>query len=52
VILIVIGGIFLVREYVPALDWDRVWPIILIAVGVVLLLAAISGRDRRGSARP
>jgi phage shock protein C len=47
VILIVVGGIFLLREYVPALDWDRLWPIILIAIGAVLLLAAIGGRDRR-----
>ena len=47
VILIVVGGIFLAREYIPALDWDRLWPIVLIAVGVVLLLAAIGGRDRR-----
>jgi phage shock protein C len=52
IILIVVGGIFLVREYVPALDWDRLWPIILIAIGAVLLLAAISGRDRRGWGRP
>jgi hypothetical protein len=52
IILIVVGGIFLVREYVPALDWDKLWPIILIAVGAVLLLAAISGRDRRGWGRP
>lgn len=52
IILIVVGGIFLVREYVPALDWDKLWPIILIAVGAALLLAAISGRDRRGWGRP
>jgi phage shock protein C len=49
VILIVVGGIFLLREYVPALDWDRLWPIVLIAIGAVLLLAAIGGR--RGAAR-
>jgi len=46
-ILIVLGAVFLLREYVPALDWDRLWPVALIAVGVVLLAASVRRRDRR-----
>jgi phage shock protein PspC (stress-responsive transcriptional regulator) len=39
--LLVIAGIyFLVREYVPDIDLNWLWPAALIALGVVLLLAA------------
>jgi phage shock protein C len=49
-ILILIGGYLLVREYFPDLDFDRFWPLILVALGVVLLVAAASGsrRDKPG----
>jgi len=39
--LLVIAGIyFLVREYVPDIDLNWLWPAALIALGVVVLLAA------------
>jgi phage shock protein C len=44
IILIVLGGIFLLREYVPALDWDQLWPIALIAVGAVLVFGSLRRR--------
>lgn len=40
-ILIGLGSYFLVREYVSWLDVDRLWPLGLVAVGVVLLVVAI-----------
>ncbi|HEX6868127.1 MAG TPA: PspC domain-containing protein [Candidatus Limnocylindrales bacterium] len=39
--LIGIGAIFLVRELVPAFDLDLLWPVMLIALGVVLLVVAV-----------
>ncbi len=39
-ILVAIGVLFLVRQAVPDVDWDRVWPLGLVAIGAVLLLAA------------
>ena len=47
-VLILLGAWFLLREWIPALDFDWVWPGILIATGV--LIVAFS-RDRR-SERP
>jgi hypothetical protein len=38
VILIVLGVLFLLNEFVPRLALDRTWPFILIALGVLLLL--------------
>jgi uncharacterized membrane protein (DUF373 family) len=39
--LLVIAGIyFLVREYIPDIDLNWLWPAALIALGVVVLLAA------------
>jgi phage shock protein C len=44
IILIAIGAIFLVREFLPWFDWHIWWPVGLIALGVVLLLLAIVPR--------
>jgi Domain of unknown function (DUF5668) len=40
VILIVIGVLFLLNEFVPGLGIYRTWPLILIALGVLLCLRA------------
>jgi phage shock protein C len=40
-VLIVIGGIFLIREVVPWFDWNLWWPIGLILLGGLLLVFAL-----------
>ena len=47
-ILIVVGGYFFARAYLPDIDANRAWPIILVVLGAVLLL----GSFRRGSDHP
>lgn len=47
-ILIVLGGWFLVREYLPWLDIDRIWPLLLIGLGVIVLAGALR-RDSGGT---
>jgi phage shock protein C len=46
VILILVGGYFLIREYVPQIDTDIVWPVVVIAVGLLLLFGALRPRAR------
>ncbi len=38
--LVLLGVWFLAREYLPAFDWGLVWPIILVAIGVLVLVNA------------
>lgn len=38
--LIVIGALFLLREYIPDLDPGRYWPLLLIGLGVILFALA------------
>lgn len=45
VFLVLLGGFFLVREWLPQVDWDWFWPGMLIALGVLLLLLALGRRD-------
>ena len=40
-VLIGIGGIFLIREFVPWFDWQVWWPLGLIGLGVLLLVFAL-----------
>lgn len=40
-ILILAGAFFLLRDYVPSINWSQIWPLGLIAIGGILLLAAI-----------
>jgi phage shock protein PspC (stress-responsive transcriptional regulator) len=44
VILILLGGWFLLEQYVPAFDAGRFWPFIVIGLGVVLLAFAFGAR--------
>lgn len=39
-ILLLVGGYFLLRQAVPSVDADRVWPWVAIAIGVVLVVIA------------
>ena len=43
-ILIGLGAYFLVRDYFPEIQIDRLWPIGLVALGVLLLLVAMRRR--------
>jgi phage shock protein C len=40
-ILVGLGAYFLIREYVPQIDTDRLWPIGLVALGLVLVVASL-----------
>jgi len=45
VVLIGLGGLFLVREFIPSFDFDLWWPSLLIGLGIVLVvLALVPGR--------
>jgi phage shock protein C len=49
-ILILLGVWFLMREYLPALEPGRFWPIALVGLGVILVVAAATRRsDGTGS---
>lgn len=44
VILVLIGGWFLVDQFIPGLNFGMIWPIGLVVIGVLILVAAL----RRG----
>lgn len=52
-ILVSIGGLLLLREYVVWFQWHDIWPLILVVLGLLLIFRdgnrANSGRRRTGS---
>ncbi len=36
--LVLIGLWFLAREYLPAIDWGLIWPIVIVGIGVLILV--------------
>jgi phage shock protein PspC (stress-responsive transcriptional regulator) len=40
-ILITLGGIFLIDRFVPRIDFGDLWPLILIVVGIILISKSI-----------
>lgn len=42
--LVLIGLWFLVREYVPAIRWDLIWPLLLVGLGALILVTAARRR--------
>jgi phage shock protein C len=50
--LVLLGAFFLVREFLPQIDFDWFWPLILVAIGVVLITSAMGRGPRPGGPRP
>lgn len=47
-LLVLLGVFFLVREYLPQIDFDWFWPLILVILGLVLVLSAMGRGPRSG----
>lgn len=45
-LLIIIGGLFLLQQFFP-IDIGRLWPLAVIAVGVLLIVGAFGRRERQ-----
>ncbi len=43
--LVAIGAWFLVREYLPDLRWNLLWPIVIVGIGVLILVSATRRRE-------
>ena len=50
-ILILIGGYFLVRQALPAVDLGFWWPLVSVVVGVILVVLAVRPRGPAGTPR-
>jgi phage shock protein C len=51
VLFVLLGLWFLVKEYLPTIDWDWFWPAMLVVLGVVVLVLALrpGSNGTRGS---
>jgi phage shock protein C len=38
--LVLLGLWFLLREYVPDIDWGLLWPLVIVAIGVMVVVAS------------
>lgn len=47
-ILIIAGAYFLARQYIPAFNWGLIWPLLIVAGGLMLIIVAF-GRTRSES---
>jgi len=45
IIVIVIGLIFLLNSLLPWVGWGRLWPVILIAIGITIMIQAFKKKD-------
>lgn len=42
--LVLLGAWFLVREYLPPIDWGLLWPVVLIGIGALILITSARRR--------
>lgn len=38
--LVLLGAWFLVREYLPPINWNLIWPVVLIGIGALILITS------------
>jgi phage shock protein C len=48
VILILLGGFFLLRQFIPAIDLGTWWPLILVAIGALLVIMSVMPNRKSG----
>ena len=44
--LIILGGFFLAREFLPQIDFDWFWPLVLVGLGVLLVVSRCPPPER------
>jgi len=49
-LLILVGGAFFVREWLPAFDFDFFWPLALVGLGIVVLVVGFTRDSGNGGA--
>lgn len=49
--LVLLGVFFLVRQYLPEIDFDWFWPLILVLVGLLLVMSAMGRGPRSGGSQ-
>ena len=42
--LVLLGIWFLVRQYLPSIDWDLLWPAVLVGIGALILVTSMRRR--------
>jgi phage shock protein C len=43
--LVVIGLWFLLRDYLPEIDWSLIWPLVLVGIGALVLVTSMRRRE-------
>jgi phage shock protein C len=43
-VLVAIGGFFLARQFLPEMDFDWFWPLMLVGLGILLIVTAVARR--------
>jgi hypothetical protein len=51
ILLILLGSWFLLREWLPGIDFDWFWPAILVGLGVLIIVMSL-GRRPEGPGGP
>ena len=42
--LVLIGVWFLLREYLPEIDWSLIWPLVIVGIGAAILVTSMRRR--------
>lgn len=44
--LVIVGVWFLLREYLPDIDWSLIWPLVIVGIGALILVTSMRRRER------
>jgi phage shock protein C len=46
--LVILGGFFLAREFLPQIDFDWFWPLVIVGIGILLIVSAARRQNPPG----